>query len=172
MFTNVIICLWKCSYAHSRLWSFIRLRICACTCMWICMRVYVDVHTYINIYASDYAYCVVSVFICYMSPCVCMVRDNWTVAGCSPMWTLRVHMAQTDKVIYSRTFTQGLNFTRCLFSVLLFTFYIFISAYGHFLLNDSEHIFICIYIFSHVCRLWFYCIDWFYDFLIGQNWPQ
>ena len=171
MFIYVIICLWKCSYAHSRLWSFIRTRICACTCMWIRMCVYVDAHTYINIYASDYTHCVVSVYICFMSPCVCMVRDNWTVAGCSPMWT------HSECTWYKRTkwYIPGLlpkDWTLLgASSSIFYLFFIFISGYGHFLLNESEYIFhVCIFISCMPTVILLHRL--ILCFRIGQNWPQ
>ena len=88
-------------------------------------------------------------FICFMSPCVGMGRDKWTITWYSftHVNTLQVCMVQkTEKVIHSRTFTQGLNFTRSLFSVLLFI-YILPQVTDIFLLMIANvYLYVCIFI--------------------------
>ena len=84
-----------------------------------------------------------------MSPCVGMGRDKWTITWYSftHVNTLQVCMVQkTEKVIYSRTFTQGLNFTRSLFSVLL-SIYILSQVTDIFLLMIANvYSYVCIFI--------------------------
>ena len=84
-----------------------------------------------------------------MSPCVGMGRDKWTITWLSftHVNTLQVCTVQkTEKVIYSRTITQGLNFTRSLFSVLLFI-YILSQVTDIFLLMIANvYSYICIFI--------------------------
>ena len=83
-----------------------------------------------------------------MSSCVGMGRDKWTITWYSftHVNTLQVCMVQkTEKVIYSRTITQGLNFTRSLFSLLLFI-YILSQVTDIFLLMIANvYLYVCIF---------------------------
>ena len=78
-----------------------------------------------------------------------MGRDKWTITWLSSTHvnTLQVCTVQkTEKVIYSRTITQGLNFTRSLFSVLLFI-YILSQVTDIFLLMIATvYLYVCIFI--------------------------
>ena len=88
-------------------------------------------------------------FICFMSSCVGMGRDKWTITWNSftHVNTLQVCIVQkTEKVIYSRIITQGLNFTRSPFSVLLFI-YILPQVTDIFpLMIANVYLYVCIFI--------------------------
>ena len=79
---------------------------------YLCMYVYVNMHVcrckraYIHtyIYVSNCVYCTLLAFLCFMSPCVGMGREKWTITWYSfnHVNTPQVCTIQkTEKVIYS-----------------------------------------------------------------------
>ena len=140
-----MIYLWKCSYAHSRLWSFIRMRICAC--MWICMWFYVDVYTHINIYASDYAHCVVSVLylLCHPVCAWCVItRLSLGVHPCEHTPSAHGTNGQSDIFpdFYPRTELYSVPLLRS------FIYFLFLSQAMDifFLMKANIYFYVCIFI--------------------------
>ena len=125
-------------YTYLCMYVYVNMHVCRCR------RAYI--HTYICIYLRVLHF---ACFICFMSPCVGMGRDKWTITWLSftHVNILQVCTVQkTEKVIYSRTITQGLNFTRSLFSVLLFI-YILSQVTDIFLLMIANvYLYVCIFI--------------------------
>ena len=146
--------------------------------MWTCIHIYL--HTYIHMYLTEfiafYVFYMFYVTLCAhgawwmycrlvfnhvntLQMCMAQKRGKWYIPGIlAKDWTL---LGASSLFLYS--------FIPFFYFIIYFYFYLKLRTFSSQWCRTCIHMYVSLY---RVCVLWFYCTDWFYDFQIGQNWPQ